>query len=199
MRGRLEPRDQAIIGMLLHRHRPRGIRRTTGHHPRRASRLTLDHPRLPWARPASICTWIPNPGPPRLRPTDTKSQPMGSGMTGPPSPCPVGVSRRMKDNADATIRPIRPQGKANLQASFKHLAPDSLYRRFLAAKAGPTARELVYLTRLTTTTTRRSSRNAPPQGDILGVARFTLSARSAPWPPPRPTRVIDDMAHGAMF
>ena len=53
---------------------------------------------------------------------------------------------RLTDGAEIAIRPIEPDDKALLQASFDRLSQESRYRRFLSPKNRLTPRELAFLT-----------------------------------------------------
>lgn len=82
---------------------------------------------------------------------------------------------RLKDGSQTLIRPITPDDKARLQASFEQLGQDSRFRRFHGAKAGLSARELTYITEVDHHDHEALVAERAATGEILGVARFVRS------------------------
>ncbi len=52
----------------------------------------------------------------------------------------------LKDGRGVTIRSIRPDDKAMIEAAFQHLSPQSIFRRFFTAKSTLTEAELKWAT-----------------------------------------------------
>ena len=57
-------------------------------------------------------------------------------------------SFRLKDGAEISIRPIAPDDKAQLKATFERLSDESRFRRFLSPKNELTPQELAFLTEI---------------------------------------------------
>lgn len=82
----------------------------------------------------------------------------------------------LRDGARVRLRPIAPEDKALLAASFERLSEQSRYRRFLTAKDKLSAAELVYLV----DEVDHSDHEAiaafdPATGALLGIARYVRS------------------------
>src|SRR6202521_2989987 len=94
-----------------------------------------------------------------------------------------------RDRGRGTVRPVAPQGKLLLAASFERLSEESRYRRFLTTKDALSAAELDYLADVDHSDHEAIIAVDPSSGEGLGVAatfaRRTMrrSPRSrSPWP-----------------
>jgi nucleotide-binding universal stress UspA family protein/GNAT superfamily N-acetyltransferase len=89
---------------------------------------------------------------------------------------PTGRTVTLRDGARVRLRPIVPEDKAPLAASFERLSEQSRYRRFLTTKSKLSAAELAYLV----DEVDHSDHEAivalePATGSILGIARYVRS------------------------
>src|SRR5450755_29227 len=78
----------------------------------------------------------------------------------------------LRDGARATLRPIAPEDKPLLAASFERLSEESRYRRFLTAKSELSAAELAYLVDVDHSDHEAIVAIDPTSGEMLGVARY---------------------------
>ena len=85
----------------------------------------------------------------------------------------------LRDGARATLRPIAPEDKLLLAASFERLSEESRYRRFLTTKDALSAAELDYLVDVDHSDHEAIIAVDPSSGEGLGVARYIRSADDA--------------------
>jgi nucleotide-binding universal stress UspA family protein/GNAT superfamily N-acetyltransferase len=85
----------------------------------------------------------------------------------------------LRDGARATLRPIAPEDKPLLAASFERLSEESRYRRFFATKNRLSAAELDYLVDVDHEDHEAIIAIDPSSGEALGVARYIRSKDDA--------------------
>jgi len=76
----------------------------------------------------------------------------------------------LRDGAELTLRPIRPEDAAPLQQGLKRLSPESRYRRFLAPVTRFSEPQLRYMTEVDHHD-HEALVAIGPAGELLGVAR----------------------------
>jgi nucleotide-binding universal stress UspA family protein/GNAT superfamily N-acetyltransferase len=85
----------------------------------------------------------------------------------------------LRDGARVTLRPIAPEDKPVLAASFERLSEESRYRRFLTSKNKLSAAELDYLVDVDHKDHEAIIAVDPSSGEGLGVARYVRSTDDA--------------------
>jgi nucleotide-binding universal stress UspA family protein/RimJ/RimL family protein N-acetyltransferase len=85
----------------------------------------------------------------------------------------------LRDGARVTLRPIAPEDKPVLAASFDRLSEESRYRRFLTYKNKLSAAELDYLVDVDHKDHEAIIAIDPSSGEGLGVARYVRSTDDA--------------------
>ena len=78
----------------------------------------------------------------------------------------------LRDGARVTLRPIAPQDKPLLAASFERLSEESRYRRFFTVKKELSAAELDYLVDVDHSDHEAIIAIDPSSGEALGIARY---------------------------
>jgi nucleotide-binding universal stress UspA family protein/RimJ/RimL family protein N-acetyltransferase len=78
----------------------------------------------------------------------------------------------LRDGARVTLRPIAPEDKPLLAASFERLSEESRYRRFFTTKPELSAAELDYLVDVDHQNHEAIVAIDPSTGEVLGVARY---------------------------
>jgi len=84
-------------------------------------------------------------------------------------------SLRLKDGTEISIRPIVPDDKRLLKASFDRLSEESRFRRFLSPKNQLTPQELAFLTEVDHHDHEALVAVHPKRWEGIGVARFVRS------------------------
>ena len=87
----------------------------------------------------------------------------------------------LRDGARVTLRPIAPQDKPLLAASFERLSEESRYRRFFTVKKELSAAELDYLVDVDHRVHEAIIAIDPSSGEALGIARY-VRATDDGWP-----------------
>ena len=82
---------------------------------------------------------------------------------------------RLKDGAEISIRPIGPDDKRLLEASFDRLSAESRFRRFLSPKDRLTPHELAFLTEVDHHDHEALVAVHPKRREGIGVARYVRS------------------------
>ena len=85
----------------------------------------------------------------------------------------------LRDGARVTLRPIAPEDKPVLAASFDRLSEESRYRRFLTPKTKLSTAELDYLVNVDHKDHEAIVAVDPSSGEGLGVARYVRSTDDA--------------------
>lgn len=85
----------------------------------------------------------------------------------------------LRDGARVRLRPIAPEDKPALAASFERLSAESRYRRFFTSKTELSAAELDYLVDVDHTNHEAIIAVDPSSGRGLGVARYIRSTDDA--------------------
>jgi nucleotide-binding universal stress UspA family protein len=85
----------------------------------------------------------------------------------------------LRDGARVTLRPIAPEDKRLLAASFERLSEESRYRRSLTAKDKLSAAELEYFVDVDNSDHEAIVAIDPSSEDLLGVARYIRSSEDA--------------------
>jgi nucleotide-binding universal stress UspA family protein/GNAT superfamily N-acetyltransferase len=85
----------------------------------------------------------------------------------------------LRDGARATLRPIAPEDKPLVAASFERLSEESRYRRFFTTKNELSAAELDYLVDVDHADHEAIIAIDPSSGEALGVARYIRSEDDA--------------------
>ena len=85
----------------------------------------------------------------------------------------------LRDGARATLRPIAPEDKPLVAASFERLSEESRYRRFFTTKNRLSAAELDYLVDVDHEDHEAIIAIDPSSGEALGVARYIRSKDDA--------------------
>jgi len=78
----------------------------------------------------------------------------------------------LRDGARATLRPIAPEDKPLIAATFERRSEESRYRRFFTTKNELSAAELAYLVDVDHTDHEAIIAIDPSNGEALGVARY---------------------------
>jgi nucleotide-binding universal stress UspA family protein/GNAT superfamily N-acetyltransferase len=78
----------------------------------------------------------------------------------------------LRDGARVTLRPIAPEDKPLVAASFERMSEESRYRRFFTAKSELSAAELAYLVDVDHKDHEAIIAIDPSSGEALGVARY---------------------------
>lgn len=78
----------------------------------------------------------------------------------------------LRDGVRVRLRPIAPEDKALLAASFERLSEQSRYRRFLTAKSKLSSAELAYLVDVDHSDHEAIVAIEPATGTMLGIARY---------------------------
>jgi GNAT superfamily N-acetyltransferase len=78
----------------------------------------------------------------------------------------------LRDGARVTLRPIAPEDKPLIAASFERLSAESRYRRFFTIKNELSAAELAYVVDVDHTDHEAIIAIDPSSGEALGVARY---------------------------
>src|SRR3954453_20699550 len=78
----------------------------------------------------------------------------------------------LRDGARVTLRPIAPEDKPLVAASFERLSEESRYRRFFTIKNKLSAAELAYLVDVDHHDHEAIIAIDPSSGEALGVARY---------------------------
>jgi GNAT superfamily N-acetyltransferase len=78
----------------------------------------------------------------------------------------------LRDGARVRLRPIAPEDRALLAASFERLSEQSRYRRFLTAKSKLSSTELDYLLDVDHSDHEAIVAIEPATGAMLGIARY---------------------------
>ena len=86
----------------------------------------------------------------------------------------------LRDGARVTLRPIAPEDKPLLAASFERLSEESRYRRFFTPKNELSPAELAYLVDVDHKDHEAIIAIDPSSGEALGIARSTSQGRSRP-------------------
>jgi hypothetical protein len=81
----------------------------------------------------------------------------------------------LRDGARVTLRPIAPEDKPLLAASFERLGEESRYRRFLTSKKELSAAELDYLVDVDHSDHEAIIAVDQLSGEAVGVARYVRS------------------------
>jgi GNAT superfamily N-acetyltransferase len=85
----------------------------------------------------------------------------------------------LRDGAKVKLRPIAPEDKPLLAASFERLSEESRYRRFFTPKSELSAAELDYLVDVDHSDHEAIIAIEPSSGEVLGVARYVRSKADA--------------------
>lgn len=89
----------------------------------------------------------------------------------------------LRDGTPIVIRPVRPEDREGLRASFERLSPEGRYRRFLAPMAHLSEAQLTYLTRVDhhdhEALVAVAEEDGGGEGDGVGIARFVRLADPA--------------------
>ena len=85
-------------------------------------------------------------------------------------------SFRLRDGTEISIRPIAPDDKAQLKATFDRLSEESRFRRFLSPKNELTPRELAFLTEIDHRDHEALVAVTARGAEGIGVARYVRSA-----------------------
>jgi hypothetical protein len=86
----------------------------------------------------------------------------------------------LRDGARVTLRPIAPEDKPLLTASFARLSAESRYRRFFTSKNELSPAELAYLVDVDHCDHEAIIAIDPSSGEALGVARLACQKRKVP-------------------
>jgi hypothetical protein len=88
-------------------------------------------------------------------------------------------TRTLRDGARVTLRPIAPEDKPLIAATFERLSEASRYRRFFTTKHELSAAELAYLVDVDHTDHEAIIAIDPSSGEALGVARYIRANKLA--------------------